>query len=164
MPQVVGAKQVCHAVIAQIIPRQLQILDVFQKIIPGQIVEVPMIQLGQVLCLESLYILSHGEAADLFNDSILELIVKKEVQVHGQNAHIVVVLEYFFKEVIAKLIEEVQRFLRNANFLGSLKELDRPQVDLLELYNARGKHSLTEDQCLFVDSAQVQHYFFGREV
>lgn len=164
MTQVFRSKQVSNTIISKVISWQLQILHVLQEVNSSQMVQVAMIQFGQVLCLESPNVLSHGEATHLLYDSVFQIVVKQEVQIDREDSNIRVVLKDVLEKVILELIEEVERLLGDTNFLCALKELDRLEVDFFQLYDARLEDSLAEHQGLFVDAPQIQHDFLGREV
>ena len=105
-------------------------------------VEVAVIEHGQVLCLESRDVLLQLEIADLLDDAVLLRSVKEEIEVNGEGLDVLVVIEDLLEELIPKLVKEIQGLLRYPDLLRSLEELDRLETDLLELDHSSGVDSL----------------------
>ena len=108
-------------------------------------VEVAVIEHGQVLCLESRDVLLQLEIADLLDDAVLLRSVKEEIEVNGEGLDVLVVIEDLLEELIPKLVKEIQGLLRYPDLLRSLEELDRLETDLLELDHSSGVDSLAEN-------------------
>lgn len=83
MPQVLVAEQGLDALVAQVVPRQLEILDVDKERQSSQVAEILMLKLWDVLHIEGLDVLQKSELSDLLDNPILLVLVEQEVQIDG---------------------------------------------------------------------------------
>ena len=93
--------------------------------------------------------------AHLFDDAVFLLVVKEEVKINCQDAHVLVVVKHLLEELVFKLAKKVKRLFRNSNFLCPFKEFNTSQVDLFQWDHTCRVDPLAEHKCLLVHSPQV---------
>jgi hypothetical protein len=91
---------------------------------------------------------------------VLLVLLKQEVEVDGQAPHLFVVGEDLNEESLFVLLEEGQGVLRHFDFLGSLEEFDRPQVDPVQEHPFWGVGPPTEEERLLIHSTDGLNDFF----
>lgn len=105
-------------------------------------VEVAVIEHGQILRLEGRDVLLQLEIADLFDDAVFLRCVEEEIQVDGEGLDVLVVIEDLLEKLVPMLVKEIQRLFRDPDLLRSLEELHGLEADLLELDHSSSVHPL----------------------
>ena len=90
------------------------------------------------------------ELTQLVEELVLQPLLKEPVQIDNNLLGAPIVGENFLKEVIFVLLEKVQRVFGYLDFLCSLEELDRADVDLLQVNRPRSEDLLRNIVSLLV--------------
>ena len=108
MFQALCAKNVCDTLITQVVSRQLQVLDIRDKVGSGDLVKVSIVHNWYVLGLESFDVLLEYELADLVDNPVFLLVIKQEIQIDCQGVDVLVMVKDLLEELIFVLAEELQ--------------------------------------------------------
>jgi len=100
------------------------------------------------------------EPAYHLEELVLLFLLEQEVEVDGQAPHFFVVRENLHEEPLFVLLEEGERVLSHFDFLRSLEEFHRPQVDPVQEHPFGGVGPPAEKERLLIHSADGLNDFF----
>ena len=100
------------------------------------------------------------EAAYHLYELVLLVLLEQEVEVDGEAPHLFVVGEDLNEESLFVLLEEGQGVFSHFDFLRSLEEFHRPQVDPVQEHPLWGIGPPAEEERLLIHSADGLNDFF----
>jgi len=124
-------EQVVHPLVPQVVPGQLQVHQILQKVIFDHYLNVFLFEVC-IFADEGLDVLAEDEARELLEELVLLVLLEEEVEVDGEGLHVLVVVQHLLKEVVLELVEEHQGVFGQLYLLCSFKKFHCLQIYLVE--------------------------------